>query len=111
MPNIETNVLPSVQQAPARSWLALAAGRSLIQFGHWAGNTAQTFSALLADLMGPAVFLAYAMTAWSLTTGFGWTDSFLFSTGPLSNWIIWLGLAVLMNFAASILKRRTQAKV
>ena len=108
--NFETDVLPSVQQAPARPWLAGAAGRALSATGNWAGDTAQKFAVLLADLMGPAVFLAYAMTAWSLTNNFGWTQSFLFTTGPMSNWLIWLGFAILVNFAASILKRHTQNK-
>ena len=78
--------------------------------GQWAGDTAQKFAALLADLLGPAVFLGYAMTAWSLTTNFGWTQAFLFSAGPMSNWMVWLALTVLLNFAASVLKRHTHSR-
>jgi hypothetical protein len=81
---------------------------SLSRTGSWAADFAQRFAALLSDLMGPAVFSAYALAAWSLAGSFGWTDSFLFSAGPLSNWIVWLAFAILLNFAASILKRHTQ---
>lgn len=114
MSNCETNVLPAVQQEPARSWLVGTVGKSLVKAGlrsaSWAADTAQKFAALLADLLGPAVFLVYAMAAWSLTASLGWQDNFLFSTGPLSNWLIWLGLAILLSFAAGILKRRTQSR-
>jgi hypothetical protein len=75
----------------------------------WAADTAQQFGALLSALMGPAVFSAYALALWSLASDLGWTNSFIFSTGPLSNWLVWLVLAVLVNVAASILKRRTEA--
>ena len=81
---------------------------TLSRAGAWAADFAQRFAALLSDLMGPAVFSAYALAAWSLASSFGWTSSFLFSAGPLSNWLIWLAFAILLNFAASILKRHTQ---
>ena len=113
MPDIETTVLTPAPQDATPSWAmggGRAIGRSLAKAGAWAGDTAQKFAALLADLMGPAVFLAYSMTAWSLATELGWTATFLFSTGPLSNWLIWLGFALLLNFAANILKRRTRVK-
>ena len=81
--------------------------RVLGRVGLWATNTAQEFGALVAALMGPAVFSAYAVAAWSLAADLGWTDTFFFSTGPLSNWLVWLLLAVTANVAASILRRRT----
>jgi hypothetical protein len=75
--------------------------------GAWAGDTAQQFGALLSALMGPAIFLVYAFAVWSLAANLGWTDTFVFPKGPLSNWLVWLGIAVLVNVAASILKRHT----
>ena len=114
MPEIETTVLPTVRPDASSSWaitVLRAVGRSLVRTGSWAGDTAQKFAGVLAELMGPAVFLAYAVTAWSLTTELGWTGSFLFATGPLSNWLIWLGFALILNFAVTILKRRTQPKI
>lgn len=74
----------------------------------WAGETAQQFGALVSALMGPAVVSAYAIALWSLSANFGWTDSFLFASGALSNWLIWLALAILLHVAASILRRRIE---
>ena len=76
--------------------------------GTWATETAQQFGALLSALMGPAVFSAYVFALWSLADNVGWTDTFVCHNGPLSNWLIWLGLAVLINVAATILRRHTQ---
>ena len=76
--------------------------------GSWASDTAQEFGALVAALMGPAVFSGYAVAAWSLAANLGWTNTFFFSSGPLSNWLVWLSIAVLMNLAATVLRRRTE---
>jgi hypothetical protein len=84
----------------------LAVGR----VGAWAGDTAQQFGMLVAILMGPAVFASYAFAAWALAANLGWTDSFVFSSGPLSNWMIWFGVAVLVSTAASILKKHTRVE-
>ena len=80
----------------------------IVRIGTWAGDTAQQFGSIVAALMAPAVFSAYAFALWSLAGDLGWTDSFVFQTGPLSNWLIWLGIAILVNVAAGILKRRTR---
>jgi hypothetical protein len=74
----------------------------------WAGETAQNFGALVSALMGPAVLCAYAIALWSLSAGFGWTDSFLFTSGALSNWMVWLAVAILIHVAASVLRRRIE---
>lgn len=84
----------------------LAIGR----VGVWAGDTAQQFGLVVAVMMGPAVFSAYAFAAWALAANLGWTDTFLFASGALSNWIIWLGVAILVNTAAAILKKHTGAE-
>lgn len=101
----------AVRIEPARAW-ALGAlhvsGNALGRAGAWAGETAQQFGALVSALMGPAVFSAYAFAAWSLAANLGWTNTFVFSAGPLSNWLIWLSIAILVNLASSILKRHTQ---
>jgi hypothetical protein len=111
MSEIRTTAV-AVQTEPSRPWvggLVQATTGFLKSTGSWAGNFAQRFAALLSDLMGPAVFSAYALAAWSLSSSLGWTGSFLFTGGPLSNWLIWLGFAILLNCAASILKRHTQS--
>ena len=89
--------------------LTQAAMSAVGRVGVWAGDTAQQFAMLVAILMGPAVFSAYAFAAWALAGNLGWTDSFVFSAGALSNCIIWLGIAVLVNTAAAILKKHTRA--
>lgn len=75
--------------------------------GGWAAETAHKFGALLSALMGPAIFSAYAVAIWSLASDLGWTNTFLFLSGPLSNWFLWLGLAILLHLAANILERHT----
>jgi hypothetical protein len=101
----------AVRTEPVRAWatgaLQTSAG-ALGRAGVWASETAQNFGALLSALMGPAVFSAYAFAAWSLAGNLGWTDTFVFPAGPLSNWLVWLAIAILVNLASSILKRHTQ---
>lgn len=77
--------------------------------GAWAGDTAQKFGALVSDLMGPAIISIYAFAAWSLAADLGFTNTFVFLHGPLSNWLVWLAIALLVHLAASILKRHTRA--
>ena len=101
----------AIPSEPSRAWFGtLLQGTTLAisKAGLWASNTAQQFGALLSALMGPAVFSAYALAVWSLTSNLGWTSSFLFATGPLSNWIIWLGIAIAVHISAEVLKRHTQ---
>ncbi len=100
------------QDAPRRYTVAVveATTSAIGRVAVWAGDTAQQFGMLLAVLMGPAVFSAYAFAAWALAANLGFTDSFVFSTGALSNWIIWLGVAVLVNTATSILKKHTRSE-
>src|SRR5690242_13007836 len=95
-----TLAIPALQSAAA----------VLVRTGAWASDTAQQFGALVSALMGPAVFSGYALAIWSLAANLGWTDSFIFSTGPLSNWLVWLGIAILLNVAATILRRHTQTE-
>jgi hypothetical protein len=60
--------------------------------------------------MGPAIVSAYAFAAWSLAANLGWTDSFLFSSGALSNCFVWFGIAVLVHLASGILRRHTRSE-
>ena len=56
------------------------------------------YVALIAlAVAGPAVFAIYVIAVWSLTADLGFTKSFPWSAGPLSNWMIWLALALLSN--------------
>ena len=52
-------------------------------------------------VISPTMFIGYVFAAWCLTDDLGLTNSFLWSTGPLSNWMIWLAAALLLTFIAS----------
>ncbi|MGA8029677.1 MAG: hypothetical protein WB992_21245 [Bryobacteraceae bacterium] len=111
MPEPRTTAV-AVRNEP-RVWMITVlqtAGTVLGRTAAWAGDTAQEFGAVLAALMGPAVFSAYALAFWSLAANLGWTNTFLFSTGPLSNWLLWLGFAIVVNLAASVLKRHSRTE-
>lgn len=102
-------VLKMERVHPVTAWMGAFSQTSvagLSRAGVWAANTAQQFGSIVAVLMGPAVLSMYAFALWSLTSDMGWTDSFPFSAGPLSNWIIWLALAILLDLAARILRRQ-----
>ncbi|HEX4770171.1 MAG TPA: hypothetical protein VH351_05030 [Bryobacteraceae bacterium] len=73
--------------------------------GAWAVDTAQHFGLLLSVLMAPAVFAAYTFAAWSLAANLGWTNTFPYGSGPLSNWLIWAGFAIAVHLAAQVLRR------
>ncbi len=108
MPETRTTAIAIRNENPRAAAMMQAADMILTRTGTWATDTAQQFGALVAALMGPAVFSGYAMAAWSLSSNFGWTNSFLFSTGPLSNWLVWLSIAILVNMAANILRRHAR---
>ncbi len=100
-----------VRVEPVRAWsntVLQTANGALSKAGFLAVDTAQRFASVVSALMGPAIFLAYSLAAWSLAANMGWTGSFLYSEGPLSNWLVWLGIAVLVHVAADVLKRRTR---
>lgn len=97
----------------SRSWpnvVLAGSGIVLERVGVWAADTAQQFGALVAALMGPAVLSVYAFVAWSLAANLGWTDTFVFKTGPLSNWMIWMGAAAMVTLASSILRKHSRTE-
>jgi len=101
----------AIRVANIRSWPSVVLQGSVFaieRVGVWAADTAQQFGAMVAALMGPAVLSVYAVVAWSLAANLGWTDTFVFKTGPLSNWMIWMGIAVLVSLAANILRKRSR---
>jgi hypothetical protein len=98
----------AVRAGVARPWQVGVLQSSYValgRVGQWAGDTAQQFGALVSALMAPAVLSAYLFAAWSLASNLGWTDSFLFGSGPFSNWLVWLGAAATLHLASSILRR------
>src|SRR4051812_34023828 len=103
---LETHNTAAAVRTEPRTWiigLFQAAGDALGHAGAWATDTAQQLGALVAALMGPAIVSAYAFAAWSLAANLGWTDTFVFSSGPLANWFVWLIMAVLVNLVVNFL--------
>ncbi len=108
MPEPRTTAIAITTETRRASGLLQTPGNLLARTGAWATDTAQEFGALVAALMGPAVFSGYAFAVWSLAANLGWTNTFLFTSGPLSNWLVWLTIAIMVNVAASILRRHTR---
>jgi hypothetical protein len=53
----------------------------------------------------------YSIAFWALTNDLRLTQSFPWSDGPLSNWMIWLGLGMTLNaLAANISPTRTRTE-
>jgi hypothetical protein len=106
---LETQTTAAAVRTEPRTWLVGVSQATGDAFGHaagWAANIAQQLGGLVAALMGPAIVSAYAFAAWSLAANLGWTDTFIFSSGPLSNWFVWLVMAVLVNLVVNFLPGR-----
>jgi hypothetical protein len=56
--------------------------------------------AIAVAVAGPITLSIYAMAVWRLTEDLRFTNSFPWSTGPLSNWMVWLGFALVANLGA-----------
>jgi hypothetical protein len=52
----------------------------------------------------------YAMAVWCITSSLGLNNSFPWPTGPLSNWMVWLGLALAANLGAFLRRSDIQEK-
>ncbi len=105
------SIAVAIRAENSRSWPIVLLQSSVFvleRVGVWAVDTAQQFGAMVAALMGPAVLSVYAFVAWCLAANLGWTDTFVFKSGPLSNWMIWMALAVLTSLAAGILRKRSR---
>jgi hypothetical protein len=66
-------------------------------------------SLIAVMIKGPAILSAYAFTLWSVIASIGLTKTFLWSAGPLSNWMTWLALALFVNTWALYSKRPSAA--
>jgi hypothetical protein len=66
--------------------------------------------AIALAVAGPTTLSIYAMAVWGLTSNLGLSNSFPWSTGPLSNWIVWLGLALVANLGAFLRPSDVQQK-
>lgn len=62
-------------------------------------------AALSAALLTPAALMAFALGLWRLTADLQWTGDFIFSTGLLSHWQVWVAVAAALEVCALILNR------
>jgi hypothetical protein len=108
----ESQVVAVAEQTPATTtWtsaLAQASAGFLSRTGEWATSTSQKFGGVVSTLLNPAIVSVYVLALWSLTADIGWTGAFMVTSGPFSNWMVWLGIAVVLHVAASILKRQAR---
>ncbi|HZU29240.1 MAG TPA: hypothetical protein VFA04_27205 [Bryobacteraceae bacterium] len=74
----------------------------------WQSVTARNFYAIVGALLAPLALVVFVFAAWALTSQMKWTASFLFTEGPLADWMIWALAAVLLRFCASALTRAGQ---
>jgi hypothetical protein len=49
-----------------------------------------------AALLVPSAVMAVALGSWRLAADLGWTSGFAFSGGPLSHWVVWIVVAVVL---------------
>ena len=61
-------------------------------------------------ITGPTLLSTYVFAVWCLTANMHLTNSFPWSAGPLSNWMIWLCLALLLNVVAKNLHKAKQMR-
>lgn len=56
-------------------------------------------------LLTPAALMAAALACWRLATDMNWASEFAISSGPFSHWQVWVGMAVILEIAATKLNR------
>ncbi len=59
----------------------------------------------VAALLTPAAVMAFALGAWRLAADLGWARKFVFESGLLSHWQVWLALAAVIEICAWALSR------
>ena len=71
--------------------------------------TMQELASMGATLLSPASALAMAMALWRLGQDLGFARNFFLSTGPLSHWQVWFGIAACLLATGYWLNRRAQS--
>jgi hypothetical protein len=59
----------------------------------------------IAALVTPATLLAFVLAFWRMSADLGFTSAFPITTGLLSHWQVWLGIALVAQFVTSTLNR------
>ena len=71
--------------------------------GVWPGRSRDLryYTRLIGTIFAdPGALCLYALAGWSLTANLGLTHSSPWSEGPLSNWMVWLALALLLTLVS-----------
>lgn len=58
-----------------------------------------------AALLTPAAVVAFVLAMWRLGADIGFTSSFAIHNGIFSHWLVWLAIAVAVQFLAVLLNR------
>jgi DMSO/TMAO reductase YedYZ heme-binding membrane subunit len=58
-----------------------------------------------AALLTPAAVVAAVIAVWRIGSDIGLTGQFAFTDGVFSHWQIWIAIAAILQFAASLLNR------
>ncbi len=59
----------------------------------------------LAALLTPGALMACVLALWRLAADLRWTSDFAISSGLFSHWLVWIGVAVILQFLAIRLNR------
>jgi hypothetical protein len=59
----------------------------------------------IAALVTPATLLAFLLAFWRMSADLGFTSAFPITTGLLSHWQVWLGIALCAQFVTTTLNR------
>lgn len=58
-----------------------------------------------ATLLSPAAVMVAVLAGWALAAGKGWSGEFVFSTGLLSDWRVWIAAAAVLRLTGILLSR------
>jgi DMSO/TMAO reductase YedYZ heme-binding membrane subunit len=74
-------------------------------FFHHRDGKNRHIAGAVAALLTPAAVVAAVIAAWRIGSDIGLTGQFAFTDGVFSHWQIWIAIAAVLQFAASLLNR------
>jgi len=78
---------------------------TLRNLGVRARNASAAVAAPMGAMLGPFVAVAYAFAAWCLIANMRPKLGFLWPEGPFSNWMVWVAMALLLQYGSARLSR------
>jgi hypothetical protein len=79
--------------------------RSSLPAARILGKMDADVAAAIGVLLTPAAFLAMVFAVWRLGSDLSWTERFPIASGPFSHWLVWVGVAALLETCAVALGR------